>query len=99
MATIHVSGRDTILDRERTTGPEGRRIAYKPPRRATALVLPRPPSQSLGGLPLMEGRGRGGRSRFVTEETALRLTKPVCVIPAKAGIQPWDTTVVCQFEI
>ena len=37
----------------------------------------------------MEGRGRGGRSRFVAEETALRLTKPVCVIPAEAGIQPF----------
>ena len=41
----------------RTTGPEGRRTGYKPPRRPAALVLPRPPSQSLGGLPLMEGQG------------------------------------------
>ena len=36
----------------------------------------------------MKGVGAADDRDFVAEETALRLTKPVIVIPAKAGIQP-----------
>jgi hypothetical protein len=69
-----VNGYDTRLRRGYNSrsrahhGPEGLRTAYKPPRRPAAPVLPRSPSQSLGGLPLMERRG--ARSRFVAEPAA-----------------------------